>query len=205
MNNLSKMNVLLLLKWIALNSFIGFLAIIAIQEGYVSLILDNDVSNISYMILGIFMLTMALIFAKVCQIGLEIKSIDTDYSNSKSKKYIGDVIGTRRLLMEALRTKYFQGVALMSYLAALPITAGLIGTIVGFIIMFQGIPETGADNAAMASQLTMVLTKGMGVALYTTLAGSIMSIWLQLNNLLMKSGLEEMFRKITKNEYSTDG
>lgn len=205
MENFKKWNFLLLLKWIALNAFMGFLAIVAVQEGYVNLIFSNDVTNISYIILGIFVLCMILLFVKTLQTSLEIKSVDANFSDSKSKKYIGSTEGTRRTLLEGLKSKYYNGTDLIKYLTGLPVTLGLIGTIIGFIIMLHGIPESGAGNAAQAEKLVAILTTGMGAALYTTLTGSVLSIWLQLNYVLLNSGLTELFRKITKNEYSSNG
>jgi len=57
---------------------------------------------------------------------------------------------------------------------------GLIGTVVGFIMALMSIDPAVAMTASGAQGLVTALISGMGVALYTTLVGSVGYIWLAL-------------------------
>jgi MotA/TolQ/ExbB proton channel family len=64
---------------------------------------------------------------------------------------------------------------------------GLIGTVVGFIMALSGVdPDTVGDAAAIAPMVSNLI-EGMGVALYTTLVGSVLNIWLMLNCRLLET------------------
>ncbi len=55
---------------------------------------------------------------------------------------------------------------------------GLIGTVIGFIIALRGIdPGASGDLDAVAGMVTQLI-RGLGVAMFTTLVGSIGSVWL---------------------------
>ena len=65
---------------------------------------------------------------------------------------------------------------------------GLIGTVVGFIIALSGVrPEVVSDVGAIGPMVS-ALINGMSVALYTTLVGSLLNVWLMINVRLLESG-----------------
>ena len=65
---------------------------------------------------------------------------------------------------------------------------GLIGTVVGFIIALSGVrPEVASDINAIGPMVS-TLIGGMSVALYTTLVGSILNVWLMVNVRLLEDG-----------------
>lgn len=64
---------------------------------------------------------------------------------------------------------------------------GLTGTIVGFIQALNGINVNGDPEAIIAQ-----LIAGMAVAFYTTLAGGVTGMWLELNNRILKTASVSM-------------
>jgi len=58
---------------------------------------------------------------------------------------------------------------------------GLIGTVIGFIIALSGVDPASASDINAISGMISTLITGIGVALYTTLAGSVFSLWLTVN------------------------
>ena len=65
---------------------------------------------------------------------------------------------------------------------------GLIGTVVGFIIALSGVrPEVVSDVGAIGPMVS-TLIGGMSVALYTTLVGSLLNVWLMVNVRLLEGG-----------------
>jgi len=58
---------------------------------------------------------------------------------------------------------------------------GLIGTVIGFCIALSGVDPAAAGDITAITGMVSTLISGIGVALYTTLAGSVFSLWLTVN------------------------
>jgi len=70
---------------------------------------------------------------------------------------------------------------------------GLLGTIVGFIIMLAPIATLdAADKAAMKSSMGL-MSDGMAVAMYTTLAGLIGSILVRIQYYMLDAATQRVF------------
>lgn len=71
------------------------------------------------------------------------------------------------------------------------LAAGMMGTIIGFIIMTASFAGIDFSNIENVSKLFDIATKGMSTALYTTLVGLVCSMWVRtsffLANLLVKA------------------
>ena len=82
------------------------------------------------------------------------------------------------------------------------ILLGLIGTVVGFVIAVNGLGDTigeGENMERIKSVLGQIIN-GMGMALFTTLVGSILGgLWLQVHyQMLMKAVMRLVIRIVTK-------
>ena len=70
---------------------------------------------------------------------------------------------------------------------------GLLGTIVGFIIMLAPIATLdAADKAAMKSSMGL-MSDGMAVAMYTTLAGLVGSILVRIQYYMLDAATQRVF------------
>lgn len=70
---------------------------------------------------------------------------------------------------------------------------GLLGTIVGFIMMLAPIAGLDADNrAALKSSMTL-MSDGMAVAMYTTLAGLVGSILIKIQYYMLDDATSRLF------------
>jgi len=77
---------------------------------------------------------------------------------------------------------------------------GLIGTVVGFIMVFFTTDIT-LDNIESVKQILPALFKGMGIALFTTLFGSIGNVILDINfRMLYRATTELYVRFLLKDE-----
>ena len=61
---------------------------------------------------------------------------------------------------------------------------GLIGTVFGFIVALSGVDPDKAGDVSQVSGMVSRLIEGMGIALWTTLEGSVLSLWLAINQQL---------------------
>ncbi|PKP72698.1 MAG: hypothetical protein CVT84_17400 [Alphaproteobacteria bacterium HGW-Alphaproteobacteria-6] len=65
---------------------------------------------------------------------------------------------------------------------------GLIGTVLGFILALSGISASMTPDVGAVSGMISRLIAGMSVALYTTLEGSVLSLWLTVNHQILGAG-----------------
>jgi len=71
------------------------------------------------------------------------------------------------------------------WFAAAAVKLGLLGTVVGFIVMSLQIGAMPSFDLDQVHNLIRQMTKGMAIALYTTLVGLLANLWLGLQLLLL--------------------
>ena len=69
----------------------------------------------------------------------------------------------------------------MRHIANSLVLLGLIGTVLGFIIALSGIEPGAAASVKAIGPMVSNLIRGMSVALYTTLVGAVLNLWLTVN------------------------
>jgi biopolymer transport protein ExbB/TolQ len=105
--------------------------------------------------------------------------------------------GSRATLAGNLRLKLSSRVAIVRHLASSLVLLGLIGTVVGFIISLGGVdPQKAGDVASIAPMVTNLI-EDMSVALYTTLVGGVLNIWLSINYNMLCTGTVNLITEIT--------
>jgi len=77
--------------------------------------------------------------------------------------------------------KYAQRFKPLRQISSSLVFLGLIGTVVGFIIALSGVDPSSVGDQAQIQPMVAALLSGMGTALYTTLAGSVFSLWTTIN------------------------
>jgi biopolymer transport protein ExbB/TolQ len=75
---------------------------------------------------------------------------------------------------------------------------GLIGTVVGFIIALSGVDPQRASDVSAISPMVSTLIRGMSTALYTTLVGSVLNIWLMVDYRLLATGTVKLVTTVTE-------
>lgn len=64
---------------------------------------------------------------------------------------------------------------------------GIIGTVIGFIMALSGVDVTLFASAQGVSQLAPQMMAGMGVAVWTTLAGGLFGLWTEINHQMLRT------------------
>jgi biopolymer transport protein ExbB/TolQ len=70
---------------------------------------------------------------------------------------------------------------------------GLLGTIIGFIIMLAPIAGLDAGNRALMKSSIGLMSDGMAVAMYTTLAGLVGSILVKIQYYALDAATAQVF------------
>jgi len=100
------------------------------------------------------------------------------------------------LLAEALKSKLFSRIAVVRQFAAALVVLGLVGTVIGFIIALSGVTAEEAGDVSTVRPMISTLISGMSVALYTTLAGALLGLWLTINYWILLTGTATLYSEI---------
>lgn len=195
---------LLLLRFTLLNLFGFGLLGAAYAHGLVAEALNADHTYLSLVIFLVFMVGLGLCAFKVCQTSHELNSVRDFRSgaDTPASRYLTPMTGadadSRANLVGALRMKIAHRTAVVRHIANSLVLLGLIGTVVGFIIALGGVdPEHAADVKAIAPMVS-TLIQGMSTALYTTLIGAVLNVWLMANHQVLAGGTVKLITSLVE-------
>ncbi len=159
----------------------------AYVQGWIDTVIAADGTRLVFVIFGVFLLGLALAGRLVWRISDELNHVSEYKTNEASwaASYFAEVkgrgSGSRAITASALRMKMANRISVVRHFANSLVLFGLIGTVLGFIIALSGVdPERAADVSSIAP-LVGDLIAGMSVALFTTLVGAVLNIWLMVN------------------------
>jgi len=195
---------LLLLRFGLINAIgVGLLAL-AQLHGWLALILSADHTRLVAVIFLVFVSGLAVCTYRIFQTSLELnraKSFDP-LVPSLATEFLAKTRGrggeSRAILISTLRLKLTQRIAVVRHTANSLVLLGLIGTVVGFIIALSGVdPEKAADFNAVTPMVS-TLIEGMSTALYTTLVGAVLNVWLMVNYNLLVGGTVKLLSALVE-------
>ena len=193
---------LLLLRFGLINIVAFALLGAAWAQGLVAKVINSDVTNMVILISVVFIVGLILSGYRVWKVSKQLNAAYEFDPKQRSRaadflrKSKGKDAGTRANLGQALRLKLFSRIVHIRYIASSLTILGLIGTVLGFIIALSGVDPEVASNPSAISPMVTQLIEGMSVALYTTLVGSILSVWLGLIYQMLATGTSNLVAKI---------
>ncbi|UEM02075.1 MotA/TolQ/ExbB proton channel family protein [Skermanella rosea] len=194
---------LLVLRFALVNTVASALLAAAWLQGWITPILDSDDTGLCQLIFAVFLVGLAVSASRVWRTSCELNACK-DFQihvNSRAARYVAEVMGrdsgSRSTLAGNLRLKLSSRVAMVRHLAASLVLLGLIGTVVGFIISLSGVDPAKAGDVASIAPMVTKLIEGMSVALYTTLVGGVLNIWLSINYNMLATGTVNLITEIT--------
>ena len=168
-------------RWLAETGLIAFALWLSWRSDYLNELNRADPTGITQVMVVIWLVGLAW-----C--GLRSWRMDREINRSVS----GQVEGWAHIYQESRRcvsndsdraalidvlSERAQGVHETAWwLNGLLLKLGLLGTVVGFIIMTVNVSASTSFDASQAQAILKAMTRGMGVALYTTLIGLIGNI-----------------------------
>jgi hypothetical protein len=109
----------------------------------------------------------------------------------------------RPLEMDMARMEYANQIGSLRFLANALVFLGLIGTVIGFIIGLSGIDAAATSDVEKIAPMITELINGMSVALYTTLLGAVLNIWLNVNLRILSDGAVRLLRLLLESATQT--
>ena len=193
---------LLILRYSLINLVGLVFLFVLITQGYVSKAIKADITNMVILILALFSVGFILAAYRTFWLSRELNhsylkvlppnSIVKDFLQN-SKKLDAS---SRSNLAASLRIKLSSKINYIKFMANTLVILGLIGTVIGFIIALSGVDGSVSSNPEEVSKMVSTLIQGMSVALYTTLVGSICSVWLNICYQIMSTGANNLLSKI---------
>ena len=197
-----KYKYLLLLRYSLVNA-VGLVFILVVySQGYLNKAIKSDVTNVVVLIIFIFLIGLTLASIKAFWISRELNHA---YSlQKKEKSVLNDFIkmskkldaSSRSNLISSTRINISVKISNIKFIANILVILGLIGTVIGFIIALSGVDGSVSSNPDEVGKMVASLVKGMSVALYTTLAGSILSVWLNICYQILSNGANRLISRI---------
>ena len=193
---------LLILRYSLINVVGLIFLFVLITQGYVTKAIKADITNMVIVILTLFALGFILAAYRTFWLSKELNysflKILPNHSLAKEFLHSSKKLdaSSRNNLAASLRIKLSSKIGYIKFMANTLVILGLIGTVIGFIIALSGVDGSVSSNPEEVSKMVSTLIQGMSVALYTTLVGSICSVWLNICYQIMSTGANKLLSKI---------
>ena len=211
----------LLLLWMIFTGLCVFSVVLLWRYGLIRLMVTSDRTYISSVIAGLYLITSCHCLwrtwaiaregeaARRCRAFLPVADgieatinaevmpagMVTDHIRSLVTKAKAQGVGRmdQTLLLRALADRLRGSNGCGAFASDTLMKLGLLGTIIGFIIMLAPIATLDAtDKAAMKSSMGL-MSDGMAVAMYTTLAGLVGSILVRIQYYMLDAATQRLF------------
>ncbi|HSS63334.1 MAG TPA: MotA/TolQ/ExbB proton channel family protein [Gammaproteobacteria bacterium] len=183
---------LLLLRFSLLNLVAFALLGAAYAQGLVDKVITADRTHLAVVIFFVFLAGLAICAWKVWQTSRELNDVRSFNPDAPSVRYIAPLLDrdaeSRANLTGALRMKLSHRISVVRNIANSLVLLGLIGTVLGFIIALSGVDPENASEVSSIAPMVSTLIDGMSTALYTTLVGAVLNVWLMANHQLLAGG-----------------
>lgn len=185
---------LLLFRFLAINaSAIACLMAVWLQ-GWLDPLYQQDHTRLVALTSGLFAIGFVICIRKIFQVSMELNSLSLERPTRGSRVEMFlertrtlDASG-RANLSNSLRLKLGTKIAVVKNIANSLVLLGLIGTVLGFIIALSGVEPDSVGDVSAIGPMVSTLIEGMSVALYTTLVGSVLNVWLMMNYRILEGG-----------------
>lgn len=159
---------LLVYRLVLLNA-LGFAGVAwAFIHGYVGMVFADEKTGIGYALVALFAFGLVSTAIRAWKVSRALNEL-------KAGRWVD---GSKFAIKQAF----------IGDIATWLVTGGLIGNIVGFAVAVQGLDLSGGQDAAMAAIGQML--GGMKVAFYTTLLGTLLGLWIDVNHRLLSTATD---------------
>jgi hypothetical protein len=193
---------LLLFRFLLINGT-GLVLLGAVwMQGWVERILAADDTHICKLIFALFVVGVVWTGQQVLMLSRELNALERwplggDARVTEVLRAMSGRDGhTQAALAAALRLKLGHRIGRVQHMASTLVLLGLIGTIVGFVIALSGVGQEAVTNAAAIGPVVATLLHGMAMALFKTLIGSVLNVWLMVDYRLLESGATHLLTHV---------
>ncbi len=185
-------------RFCLVNTVAAALAAAAYLQGWLDGVLGAHLVELSGVIFAVFVYGMIIGGAKIWRHGVELNDVTSGRPDAKTRvgRYLSHAAGvgadSRSIHAGALRLKLTDRIVGVRHVANSLIFLGLIGTVIGFIIALSGIDPAAAAEVENIKSMVSSLINGMSVAMYTTLVGAVLHVWLNVSHRILVTGTVDL-------------
>ena len=193
---------LLLLRFITINTAAMALLAAVWLQGWIDPLIYEDHTRLIAITAGLFVIGLAICTHKIFQVSLELNSLSLERptQGSRVELFLNRArtidAASRSNLAGSIRLKMGTKISAVKNIANSLVLLGLIGTVLGFIIALSGVDADNVGDVSAIGPMVSTLIEGMSVALYTTLVGSVLNVWLMLNYRILEGGTVQMLTQL---------
>jgi biopolymer transport protein ExbB/TolQ len=195
---------LLVLRFALFNIVASGLLIAIYLQGWLDDALLGYTAWLTFGICAVFIFGLILCALRICQTNDELNAVSQENppNASRAGSYLASVASrsaeSRMIRANLLRSRLGIQIVVIRQIADSLVFFGLVGTVVGFIVALSGVdPQTSTQVDEVASMVA-TLVAGMSIALYTTLVGAVLHVWLMVNHRLLATGTSTLFNTIVE-------
>jgi len=191
--------------WIYFISLIFIAFYVLGSLGFISNILQADISYISSLITFIVIFYLFQCGYYLNKLRDAVYFLDKEINSDSNNVFImiyRDYQLTNKISknnktssQEEFKLKLYEFADTGFFVSDLLLKLGIIGTVIGFIIMLSSLSAIDEMNLSKMNNLLLSMSKGMKVALYTTLTGLIGSILLSIQYNFLESKINIFINK----------
>lgn len=185
-------NWLLWSRFAFLNLF-GLVGLVLLQiNGWISKIYDGDPSKITVVIFLLFIVGMFLTAFRVNKLTKELNDVRTGQS-ARLRQYWelferrGEAVAS-----QVTQIRLYSKIQWIKRISSSLVALGLIGTVFGAITFLLGVDVAALGDVDRIGSAFSVVLSGMGIALYTTLVGAVLNLWLNFNFGIVENGTSDL-------------
>lgn len=194
----------LLLRFILFNAIAAALALAALAQGWLAGLFKPATWPGTAIIGAVFIYGLAVSALKTWQTSRALDEVRSGRFGPDARvvRYLETAdFGSednRLVQINLLRMRLSHKIGIVRLIANMLVFLGLIGTVVGFIIALSGVDPKTAGDASNIANMVATLIAGMSVALYTTLLGAVLNLWLTVNYRLLSTGTMNLLGAIVE-------
>ncbi len=167
-------------------------------QGWLDGVLGAHLVELSAVIVMVFLYGLVLCGSRIWRHGVDLNGVaaGTPDAGTRVGRYLSHASGanadSRSIHAGALRLKLTDRIVGVRHVANSLIFLGLIGTVIGFIIALSGVDPAAASEVENVQAMVATLISGMSVAMYTTLVGAVLYVWLIVNHRILVTGTVDL-------------
>jgi len=182
------------------------------DRGLLAVLLAEDYSFISRVILAIYLGASLHVMAVAYRLSIEIDSLDgaasAAHPGSHVQQYFAllgqpadDAEETGELLIEVLDGRCRGSFRFGYVIADLMLKLGLLGTVIGFIFVLGSLVDLNSIDINVMQKLLAQMSGGMKVALFTTLTGMSCGVLLNMKYQLLDWSVDNLLDDVRERTY----
>ncbi|MDA7947822.1 MAG: MotA/TolQ/ExbB proton channel family protein [Hyphomicrobiaceae bacterium] len=195
---------LLVMRYALINIAAAGLAVAAWMQGWLAGLFEPNTVILSAIILAVFVYGLALCGGRIWQTSVALNDFKEGGKAAAARvaNYMASArtknAESRAIQINTLRLKLSHRIQIVRTIANLLVFLGLIGTVIGFIIALSGVNAQAVSQADSVATMVATLIQGMSIALYTTLLGAVLNVWLNINYRVLSTGTVNLISEIVR-------